>query len=483
MANVVTWPGPKGEPESPDFAVVADDQKLFVYQARVRAEILQKEGLWSHKPDPVGQCASFCIFDTTGPAKVVVRPAKAFKTAAVLPPRAGIVPVIADGTLSFMLDRPRHVTIILDGDDSQALHLFVAEPETDVPRADDPNVIYFGPGIHEITTLEPRSGQTVNLAGGAVVRAGLKPGETGTWNEQWKVTFIHGSVITLKDVAGVRVCGRGILDSERVPHPGRSMIGLSGGRDIRLEGITLRDASNWNVVIGRSRGVRVTDLRLISGRLNSDGINSVNSRDMSIRRCFVRNHDDSIVAKTTEPGDPCENIDVSDCVIWNDWGYALGVSYETRAPIRHLRFHRCDIISSRHWCLGVHLSDGATVSDIHFADIEVADLTSAARLGGSYAALTQEPVLLKMVITRDVWGKDKEYGRVRDVMIEDVTVYGGRMLGSEILGADAGHDVRGVTLRHIRLAGGAPATDTAALRLRTNEHVHELRIEPGGGAP
>lgn len=479
MPNLITWPGPAGEPESTDFAVEADGQKLFVYKARVRAEILQKEGLWSHKPDPAGQRAAFCIFDLSGPVKVVVRPAKPFKSAQVIPSRDRIATQVSGGAVTFTLDRPRHVTLLLDGDDSLALHLFVGEPETNIPKADDPNVLYFGPGLHDVTTLEPKSGQTIYVAGGAVLRAGLKPGETGEWSEQWKVNFIHGSVVNFKHVDKVTLRGRGMIDSERIPHPGRSVLGFHGATNILIEGVTLRDAANWNMVIAKSKRVKVDNLRIISGRLNSDGINSVNSSDVTVTRCFVRNHDDSIVCKTTEPGDACERIAVSDCQVWNDWGFGLGVTYETRAPIHDAVFLRCDILSCRHWCLGVHLSDGSTVSDIHFADIEIEDLTAAGKLGGSHSALTPEPRLLKMTIQHDVWGKDKTFGKVRDVTIEDVTIHGPKMLASEINGANAEHTIDRVTLRHVGLAGHAPAADEAALRIQKNAFVKELRVESG----
>lgn len=452
MENVITWPAPASEPASPDYTIEAGGRPVFVYQARVRAEILQKEGLWSHRPDCQGQRASFGIFDMTGPVTVVVRPARPFRTAALLPARAGITPEIGDDRVRFTLDRPRHLTLLLDGDDSQALHLFVGAPETDAPRLGDPNVIYFGPGVHEIQTLDLHSGQTVYLAGGAIVKATLRPGEAGTYSEQWKATFYHGSVLNLRQVSSVRVCGRGILDGSLVPHPGRNLIGVHESTDIRLEGIVLRDSPNWNVILQKSQHVRVEDLRLVSGRLNSDGINSVNSRDVVIRRCFVRNHDDSIVVKTTEPGTPAEDIEVADCVIWSDWGYALGATYETRAPIRRVSFRRCDIVYCRHWCMGVHVSDGATVSAILFDDIEIADMTRAPHRGGAYDGMTAEPELLRMVITQDVWGHDTERGRIRDVRVQNVTVHGSRMLSSELLGLDAEHDIRNVVLRDVRIA-------------------------------
>jgi polygalacturonase len=268
------------------------------------------------------------------------------------------------------------------------------------------------------------------------------------------------------------------VDASDIPHPGWNMLHFDGATRVRVEGITLINAANWNFVIGRSADIAVHDVRIISGRLNSDGINSVNSRQVTISDCFVRNHDDSIVVKTTRVDAPAEDITVTNNVIWNDWGYALGVSYETRSPIRRILFRGNDILYARHWCLGVHLSDGATVEDIRFEDTTVSDLASTANdNAGSRAALSHQPMILKADITKDVWGHDEERGHIRNVTIDGLVVYGDRWWPSIVKGYDADHIVDGLLWRDCRLAGQPPFRDLAPLHINSNEHVRDMRIE------
>ena len=473
-SRVVTWPAPATEPASPDYTLAVEGVAVFVYQAQVRAEILTNDGLWTHRRDWTGERAAFAIFDIRKPVVVTITPRQPVKSVLVLPARANVTATIKAGTVKFTLAKAQHVTVLFNGSAQLPLHLLVGKPERNVPQPDDPNVVYFGPGTHQITEVKIKSGQTVYLAGGAVVKGILAPREKGNYNEKWKVTFFSGVLLNANNVKNVRICGRGILDASLVPHPGRNMIGVRQSRHVQLAGITLRDAGNWNVHISESADVAVDDLRIISGRLNSDGINSTNSSNIQIRRCFVRNHDDSIVAKTLVPKKPCQHIRVADCVIWSDWGYALGATYETRAPIRDLRFRRCDVLAARHWVIGVHLSDGATVSDIKFQDIEVADL----KMPGKRTNMPEEPALIRMVIQADVWGHDSTRGHIRDIVVEHVTVDGMHLPGSSFYGADATHAIDHVTLRDIHLRGQPPVTDAKALGATSNEFVHGLRVLP-----
>jgi len=477
---VITWPAPAGEIASPDFTEVsAAGKRLFVYQAPVRAEILQTGGLASHKPDYAAERASFVIFDMTAPTTVRVVPSRPFKTAELRPERAGITTRVTNGVIEFTLDRPRKLTLILDGDTTMALHLFAGEPEKNVPSPNDPNVLYFGPGVHETTGIEVKSGQTVYLAGGAILKAKLKPGDKGVYNEQWKVVFHNGAVFGLKQVDHVRICGRGIVDASDIPHPGWPMLVFDGAHHVQIEGITLRNSSNWNFVMGKSEDVEVRDVRIISGRLNSDGINSVNSRRVYIHDCFVRNHDDSIAVKTTAPAIPAEDIRVEDCTIWNDWGFALGVTYETRSPVRNIVFKNNDIVFSRHWIFGIHVSDGSLVENITFADTFVSNLDGITNAAGTPQAwLCPSPMLFRGTIQQDCWGHDAERGRVRNVLIDGVTLYGKTVPHSELFGADAGHDIRGVAFRNIHLAGQKPITDLAELSLNKNAFVGEVFCSP-----
>lgn len=470
-SKVISWPAPAGESASSDYELKVNDAPVFVHQARVRAKILENKGLWTHERECTGETASFAIFDIRDKVTVTVKPKLSFQNALVLPSRFGIIPEKVDGVVSFTIDKPQHLTLLLDGRNDLALHLFVGTPETNVPKKGDPKVIYFGPGIHEIETLKIQSGHTVYLAGGAVLKAKLRQDEKGRYDEKWKVNFYDGVVFDVTDAEDVRICGRGIMDGSQVPHPGLNMVRIANSKQIQISGITLRDAPNWNVTIFDSEQVKVDDLRIISGRLNSDGINSVNTRHVKIRRCFVRNHDDSIVAKTIFPDKPCEDIEVEDCVIWSDWGYALGATYETRSPVRNLRFKRCDILSARNWCLGVHVSDSALISDIRFEDISIADLAVTRQKNMEGAA-----TLVRMSIQADCWGKDTERGRIRDIILDGLTVEGKSLPPSEFFGADEKHLVENISLRGIRLNGKA-VIDTSSLGIKTNNFVKGLQVE------
>ena len=92
----------------------------------------------------------------------------------------------------FELTRPCNVSVEVNGDIFHNLHLFANPLETDVPDKNDPDVLYYGPGLHtpENGELKVPSGKTVYLAGGAV---------------------LAGRVI-MEGVHDVNLRGRGIID-------------------------------------------------------------------------------------------------------------------------------------------------------------------------------------------------------------------------------------------------------------------------------
>jgi len=360
---------------------------------------------------------------------------------------------------------------MLDGSDETPLHLFASAPQRDAPREGSPDVIYFGPGVHEIEEVVLKSGQTLYLAGGALVRAKMPDGVR--WTRSARSGLMHsdaGPIISIQDAQNVRICGRGILDGELVPHAARSMIHVGSSKNVVIEGIVVRNSPSWHVNLTSSQKVRVEGISLISGRLNSDGINSVNSRDITIRNCFVRSHDDSIAVKTSSPQGEAARITAEGCTIWNDWGYALGVTYETRAPIHDLAFRDCDILFVRHQALGVHVVDSGTIEKVLFEDIRVEDMALPARRFG------KAPEFVKIDVSSDMWGTDKERGHIRDIVLRDIQVGGTTKTSSCILGVDAEHGVDRVTLERIRYLGRM-ATSPDDLNMEVNAFAREITVK------
>jgi hypothetical protein len=470
--TVFAWPAPRGVAPSGDYELKVNGKPVFVWPARVREEMHQPpDAILTHLPGCPAESAAFAVFDFEGEAKLEIKPLRPFKTATVHPLSAGFQPAIKDGVIRLALDRPRSLTVMLDGSDERPLHLLPAAPAPDTPRAASASVIYFGPGIHDIERVELKSGQTLCLAGGALVRAKMPDGVR--WNRSARTGLMYsnaGPVISVQNAENVRICGRGILDGEAIPHVGRSMIHVINAKNVVIEGIVVRNSPNWHIALINSQNVRVEGVSLISGRLNSDVINSVNSLDVTVKNCFVRSHDDSIAVKTKTPEGEAARITVEGCTIWNDWGYALGVTYETRAPIHDLVFRDCDILFVRHHALGVHVVDAGTVEKVLFENIRIEDMGLPARRFG------RPPQFVRIDVSSDMWGTDKERGHIRDIVLRDIQVGGGTPAPSSIVGADEEHAVDGVTFERVCFLGRM-ATSLDDLNVKTNEFARGITVK------
>ncbi|KAE8165637.1 hypothetical protein BDV40DRAFT_308937 [Aspergillus tamarii] len=92
---------------------------------------------------------SFALFDFEGPIELSVAYNNGpVKSAVIRPYSYGIKPTVKGNTISFTLDRPRNVVVQVNDDVFDTLQLFTNALETNIPSQQDPNVVYFGPGIN-----------------------------------------------------------------------------------------------------------------------------------------------------------------------------------------------------------------------------------------------------------------------------------------------------------------------------------------------
>lgn len=212
--KLVTYPRPATMPTNTSFQVrvrTAPDgawQTLDIYRPQFE-EINASTG--SGKV----YNSSMAYFDFNGSVEIEVTYLKGGTTKArVRPDALGIKPELLGDTLRFTLDEPKDVVVQINDEVFDALHLITNRVEHHVPSADDPNVIYFGPGVHTVTgnVLTVPGGKTVYLAGGAVLTA--------------QVYF--------KDVEKSRLIGRGVLYN----NPGGAILS-EGSRNIRVEDVII----------------------------------------------------------------------------------------------------------------------------------------------------------------------------------------------------------------------------------------------------
>jgi hypothetical protein len=379
-------------------------------------------------------------FTVSGPVVVEITLPPGAEKPVIRPLRHKLAPALTDGKATFTLPGPLNLVVQAKG--LPPLALFATPPETAVPRAGDPNVLYFGPGLHEAGVIRPRSGQTIYLAGGALVRGRIEA----------------------REVSGVRVAGRGVLDASRHSVREEKTPGILFEKctDIRVEGIGVRGGSWWQVLFLLTDRAEASHLNILGVSVNTDGIDLDGVRNFVARHCFIRCEDDGFgwhavdARRNGEP--PTENCLAEDCVIWNTRygnGLRLGASMETQL-FRNIMFRRIDVLEHAGAAIRSDHSDWALCENTRFEDF-----------------IDESPGrLVEVVIARTRYTNDNGYrderGRFRGLHFKNVVSAGGDIV---LQGHDAAHGIEEVTFEGCSI-GGKPVRSLADITM--NEFVRNV---------
>ena len=315
---------------------------------------------WQGRQRPLEQSeeASFLSFEYQKPVQVRVAVEKPFHTATIRPLSAGIAAEIEGNEICFTIAKPGQYVVETD-DDHHALHLF-ANAARDYADMGEANIV-FGPGIHRVEKIVLKDGDRVYID---------------------KDATVYGSLYG-KKVKDVRIFGGGILDGSWETR--RSMhcyedytngcIKFYESSDIVIDGLVLRDSAIWVLNLFDCEDISVNNIKIVGHyKYNTDGIDIVNSRRVSIKNSFIRAFDDAITLKGIVQycDKSVEDILVENCVLWCGWGRTLELGLETVAPaFRRLTFRNCDLIHNSAAALDIQAGDYAVISDVLFEDIRV----------------------------------------------------------------------------------------------------------------
>lgn len=429
-AAVVTYPAPAGETLSSEYEVAAEGKKVDVYTARVL------DPPFAGKAWNFGGPYAFANFDMKGHATVRISAKRSLKNAVVRPQFPDVqLKLVDDHTVSITFGSARKVSFEPDGKNGPLL-LFANPMEKNAPKAGAPNVIYFGPGIHQAGRVNVGDKQTVYLAGGAVVKGAI---------------VAQGS--------NVRILGRGILDGsdyEWRKGPANFTVSITG-TNVEVSGITIRGSSHWTIVPRASRNVTVRNVKLCGGRVqNDDGINPCNSQEVLITDCFIRSDDDCVAMKGLDmntPNNNVENVVVENCTLWCDRARIFLLGHESRATyMRHITLRNLEII---HYTMTPFLLEPGEEMRLEDVRIEKVKLHGEGQ---------REIARLKPVVNQ--YMQNKVPGHVRGVLFKDVEVYGqpGTYL-MQLEGADAQHQVQDVTFDNVTVLGAKLRADSPNMRV------------------
>ena len=441
------YPAPADEPLSTDFKVSINGTDAPVYLAAVAtADPKLRSKIGSPDASVLRDHTSFVSFDMDDSVTVTVTCPKAVESVKLLPASTGIAPVVAGNRVTFTIPKPQPLEMEINGDWVHGLQVFANPMETNAPDPNDPNVIYFGPGVHQVADLRVGSGKTVYVAGGAVLYGQANPA-------------VHGGAVISLEGNNIVLRGRGVIDGSLCPRHTRNLIAITG-TNVLLEGVVLRDSSTWTVPIRHSADVTVDNLKLFGYRGNSDGIDICNSRNVTVEHSYLRTMDDLIVVKTPDRnGGESRDIAARQCVLWNELAHALSIGAELRANVENVHFSDCDVIhdKGREWLLRVYHCDSADIHDVHFDNIRIAESRR----------------LISLWIGKAIWSRDAERGHIENATFRNIRAVGPNP-SIDLKGYDSEHLVRGVRFDNV-VINGKPLKPGEVNR---NAFVQDVIVQP-----
>lgn len=472
--DVLVYPAPEGIELSGKFAVSVEGKEVPVYKAKVPpVEPIPRLNNYLGEPG----IASYASFDMRADIDVTITCPEPVKSVKILPTSFRIVPRVHDSTITITMDKPTHVTVEVNGDWHESLHIFANPFEKNIPSPDEPSVVYFGPGVHEVTSLTVEDDTTVYIAGGAYLRCVTDSEEEPVeMSGRMRIppTFIlQGRNITFR--------GRGIIDQESIPRADRRYtILIQDSEDVTLEGVMIHDPSHWTVPIKRSDNVRVDNIKIIGRRGNADGVDISSSSNVLVENCFLRTLDDLVVVKSRTGQGEVRNIHARKCVLWNELAHALSIGAEVRENVSDVLFEDCDVIHDvgRETALRIYHCDNAVISDVTFQNIRVEEARR----------------LISCWIGRTRWTKTEERGHIKNVVFRDITAVSAPIdptltgfqdgpdwkpyiikdhASMELVGFDENHIVENVLFDNVILDG----KKVEAKQVTTNEFVKDVRFE------
>lgn len=353
QAQLTTYPAPKDAELMNDFSVkVRQNGKDWKSVDTYLVQVDEVQGN-NHNVEN----ASMSYFDFSGEVEVSVTfNHGTIQTGRIRPLSYGIAPSIDGNTMTFKLDRPRNLSVEVNGDIFHNLHLFANPIDEKKPKKlKDKNLIYFGPGIHTFPgdTLNVPSGKTVYIAGGALVKG----------------------CIQVVNAQNVKILGRGIVIPER-----RAGLRIVNSKNVLVEGVITTQCPT-----GGSDSITIRNVKSISSYGWGDGMNVFASNNVLFDGVFCRNSDDCTTVYGTRLGftGGCKNITMQNSTLWADVAHPIfiGIHGDVENPeiLENLNYINIDILDHKEkqldyqGCLAINAGDNNLIRNVRFENIRIED--------------------------------------------------------------------------------------------------------------
>lgn len=399
------------------------------------------------------QTASMVSFDFTGKVEVQVRKNNGMVNSVKIRPLSyRIVPEIDGQLMTFSLDEPRKLSLEVNGDKLQNLHLFANAVITKKPDPNDPNVMYFGPGIHKTKDLPGdvfhiTSGKTVYIDGGAVIKAKLM------------VDRAHD----------VKIIGHGIILQ------GERGVEIRHSQNVTVDGPIFINPSHYTIYGGQTTGLTVRNIKSFSCKGWSDGIDLMSCSDVLIDDVFMRNSDDciAIYGHRWDFYGSARNYTIKNSTLWADIAHPTNIGLHGNAEaggdtIENISFTNIDILEhdedDRNYqgCMAISNSDNNIVRNISYENIRVENF--------------QEGQLFNFRVVYNKSYSGAPGRGIENVLLKNIQYNGNSANPSIIQGYDKDRSVKNIRIEGL-IINGKPIENAADGNIHIGEHTDKVKFK------
>ncbi len=329
-------------------------------------------------------------------------------------------------------------------------------------------------GEYVVSSLRIKSGVTLHLDRNAFLY--------GATNECEYVRYVNKgdtaySVVYAEAATNVAVVGEGVIDGrgrlhqrhrDHKLHPGWDDLYFQDCKNVRVEGVMLRNPSSWCCFFRGCDGVVARKVKIFNHcNWSNDGID-IESSNVLVEDCDIDSEDDSLVMKAREPWRVVENVVVRNCRLSCNAEHIM-IGTDSLVTFRNILVEDCDVACRTPKC--------ATGSYLRFPGV----LTLQAALsaislfvvdGGSMENVTVRRIkvgegIITPICIRQGGRKERQLpgkGFMRDILIEDVKM-SAPSVSSVACSITGLPELRpqNITLRNVELMfkGGGRAADAA----------------------
>ncbi len=429
-ATVVTYPAPDGAKLNSAFSVeVRQSGETEWMPVDVYAVKVDKTEGVKHSAATV----SMAYFDFDGIIDVRVTSNELPVKDVQVRPVSYNIPVEKDGnSFSFSLDTPRNLSVEVNGEIFNNLQLFANPIEKNKPSErelkklkKDKKYHYYGPGYYNVGTITLGSGETMYVAGGAVLDGNVE----------------------IKEADGVKVIGRGMIYPER-----NIGVMVSESSNVEVNGIFTTQCA-----VGGSDNVKIENVKVMSWYGWGDGFNVFASNNVRYKHIFARTSDDCTTIYATRKGykGGCKNIMTEDAVLWADVAHPFMIGLHGSAAE-----------------LGVD-APADTITDIVYRDVDVIDMNeNQIDYQGVFAIVAGDNNIVKNITFDNIRIENFRKGKLIDmriawnkkycaapgqcienVLFKDIYYNGDRSELSLMIGYDESRKIKGVTFDNLVING------------------------------